>query len=354
MDTDLSRSGPGTEPAPSRPGVDAGPGDAGTPTTPDGSLDGGIDAEVDAGACAPRDTDTAPKAASFPVTLAGQAAWIHDEKSPAGYFHTFDTLAVGPNPVPRKVHVFLPRTYGTSGCKRYPVLYFNDGDTTFFPGGAGNKSWDVADVLTKAYAASTFGEVIVVAVHPLEREREYTHAPWLGGHACCGLPAYTSYLADAVKPFIDGAYRTKSGPADTVIVGSSHGGLAAFWIATSRPLVFGKAIAMSSSFWAGLDEVFVGGPLATSSLLAAAGPGLTTGKPRLYMDWGLVRTGGTHNAIIEARATARSIEMRDLLVANYGYVAGKTLFTTEDPQGEHDENSWHRRLGHALAVVLGP
>lgn len=300
----------------------------------------------------PRDTDAPPRSASFPARLAGQAGWIHDEGFPAGYFHTFDALKLTASETPRKVHVFLPRSY-TTGCKRYPVVYFGDGDTTFFPGGAANKTWDAAAVLAREYAVRSMPEVIVVAVHPLEREREYTHVPWLTGRACCGLPAYTAWLADTLKPFIDGAYRTLDGPADTVVVGSSHGGLASFWAATTRPDVFGRAIAMSSSLWAGLDSVTVGGPLDGSALLQAAGPGLAS-RPRLYVDWGLVRTGGVHNSVIEERATARGRELRQLLQAKYGYTLGADLFVVEDPQGEHDELSWGRRLGPALVSTFAP
>jgi predicted alpha/beta superfamily hydrolase len=328
--------------------------DSTPPVTTPPSTDSGTDSEAAPETCTPRDTDSPPKTASYPMKLAGQDAWIHDEKSPAGYFNTYDALAVGTGAqmTPRKVHVFLPRDYPGS-CKRYPVVYMNDGDTAFFAGSVG-KTWDVQGVLSTGYAAGSFGEVIVVAVHPLERDREYTHAAWLTGRSCCEVPAYVTYLASAIKPFIDSAYRTRADAKSTTVVGSSHGGLAAFYTASKRPEVFGNAIAMSSSFWAGLDELTIGGPLSTSALMTAAGPGLTSKKPRIYLDWGLVRTGGTHNSLIEDRATARGTEMASLLVSAYGYTKDKDLFTVEDPQGEHEENSWHRRFGNALKLVLGP
>lgn len=307
-----------------------------------GSADAGV-------ACPPRDTDAPPRAASFPARLAGQDAWIHDERSTAGYFHTYDALSLGGDT--RKVHVFLPRSY-TAGCRNYPVVYMHDGDAVFFPGAVG-KTWDVQRVLEQAYAAQQLREVIVVAVHPREREREYTHVPWLPGRACCDLPAYTNYLADRLKPFVDGAYRTERGAQQTIIVGSSHGGLAAYYAATVRGDVFGRAVAMSSSLWVGLDALTVGGPLSTSALLQASGPGLAA-RPRLYLDWGLVRTGGTHNSLIEARATTRGRELAALLRQSYGYTDGVDLLAVEDPQGEHDEDSWRRRLGPALAFILGP
>lgn len=307
-----------------------------------GSADAGV-------ACPPRDTDTPPRAASFPARLAGQDAWIHDERSTAGYFHTYDALSLGGDT--RKVHVFLPRSYPT-GCRNYPVVYMHDGDAVFFPGAVG-KTWDVQRVLEQAYAAQQLREVIVVAVHPREREREYTHVSWLPGRACCGLPAYTDYLADTLKPFVDGAYRTERGAQQTIIVGSSHGGLAAYYAATVRGDVFGRAVAMSSSLWVGLDALTEGGPLSTSALLQASGTGLAA-RPRLYLDWGLVRTGGTHNSLIEARATTRGRELAGLLRQSYGYIDGVDLLAVEDPQGEHDEDSWRRRLGPALVFVLGP
>jgi enterochelin esterase-like enzyme len=349
-------SDPGGGATPGDPMADAGssPGDAAAPDVTAPEADAATEASADGATetCTPRDTDAPPKSASYPMKLAGQDAWIHDEKSPAGYFHTFDAVAVGAPATPRKVHVFLPRAYPGS-CKRYPVVYMNDGDTAFFSGSVG-KSWDVQSVLASGYAAGTFGEVIVVAVHPLERDREYTHAQWLAGRSCCEVPGYTTYLAGALKPFIDGAYRTRTSAKDTTIAGSSHGGLAAFYVASTRPDVFGNAIAMSSSFWAGLDELTIGGPLASSALMQAAGPGLTAKKPRLYLDWGLVRSGGTHNAIIEDRATMRGREMATLLEGSFGYTKGKDLFTVEDPLGEHDELSWKRRFGNALKAVLGP
>lgn len=94
-------------------------------------------------------------------------------------------------------------------------------------------------------------------------------------------------------------------------LGSSHGGLAAFYLATHYPDQFRLAAAFSPSFWVGLDsmplELPFGHSLQSSKLLDAARPTLQNAAKRLkiYLDWGLIRTGGEHNSFIEERTTAR-------------------------------------------------
>lgn len=312
-----------------------------------------------AGGCG-EPTAGGPAAAPYPFTLGGQTAWSHDDGFEAGYFHTYDGLQVGgPGDVPRKVHVFLPRGYDACDAG-YPVVYMNDGDTAFWSGGLGNKSWHVADALAQLYAEGAIPRVIVVAVVPLHREIEYTHADWAPGKECCGVEQYTAYVADHVKPFIDAGYRTLPEAASTAIIGSSHGGLAAFYMANRRPEVFGRAGCLSPSFWAGLDPVhggsYSGGPLATSLLLdlTKSTLGKKSGRPRLWIDWGLVRTGGLHNSAIEAAATTRGKEMVALLQGTYAYAAGSELAWEEDPLGEHDEDSWGRRFPHVMKALFAP
>lgn len=299
-----------------------------------------------------------PGRMSYPFTLGGQAGWSHDDGFPAGWFHTFDALDVGgPEDAPHKVHVLLPREYEACGAG-YPVVYMNDGDTSFWPGGAGDKSWDVAGALAGLYAEGAVPQVIVVAIVPNDREYEYSHTPWTDGVVCCGVEQYTAYVADRVRGFVDAHYNTRGGPANTAIVGSSRGGLAAFYLAHRRPEVFGRAGCLSPSFWLGLDPVygggFTGGPLADSALVqmfdgVLADPQV---RPRLWIDWGLVRTGGFHNAVIEAAATARGREMVLLLQETYGYSQAE-LRWLEDPLGEHDEITWGRHFPAVMKTLMG-
>jgi len=67
-------------------------------------------------------------------------------------------------------------------------------------------------------------------------------------------------------------------------------------------------------------------------------------KPRLYIDWGLCRSGGIHNTVVEYLATNRSKEMVHLLEHQYGFNVPNLLQWVEDPQGKHDEDSWRDRF----------
>ena len=287
---------------------------------------------------------------AFQFTLGGQSAWFHDDSFPYGFFHTYDALqAAGPNDAPRRVRVFLPREYET-GQEHYPVVYMNDGQTAFFPEGFAGKYWHVAETLSALDALGKIEKVIVVAVYPLQRDREYTHAFWADGRECCLLPTYAQYVAEDVKGFIDANYRTLPQREETMIVGSSHAGLAAFHMAALHPEVFGIAAALSSSFWAGVDLNRVLNPAATlsgSALLASVSPNLsnTSLRPKLWIDWGLKRDGGTHNSFTEALATYRGEEMVSLLQQQFGYTLDADLFTFVDELGGHDEDAWAYRFG---------
>jgi enterochelin esterase-like enzyme len=281
--------------------------------------------------------------AAEPIVVGGQAGWRHDEGDASGTFQTFDALDLpGALRRARKVHVFLPRSYDR-GDRRYPVVYFNDGTRTFFHDGGG-PSWDLAARLAELYAQG-MPEIIAVGVNPTDRDREYTFAPVPTRPTCCELESYAAYLADQLKPFIDASYRTDPAPEHTAIVGSSHGGLAAFVTAARHPESFGRAGCLSSSFWVDMTPFGATTRLADSALLRDFGADLGAGaKPKRWIDWGLVRTGGSHNALIEANATLRSRELVDLLVDTKGYRLHADVETYEDPQGGHDEASWSRRL----------
>lgn len=278
-----------------------------------------------------------------PFLRGGQSGWRHDEGHAAGVFETFDALDLG-FLRPRKVHVLVPRA--PRPPRGYPTLYVHDGDTAFWPGGVARATWDLAGVLSRVRAAPW----LVVAIHPVRRDWEYTHAPWAPGRPWGGLTAYAAWLATVVKPWIDENYPTDARRGSTAVLGSSHGGLASFWTATRHPDAFGEAGCFSSSFFTGVDDLRTGdvspAPIAAAPLVAEVAPLLAdpARRPRLWLDWGLRRDGGDHNAIVERLATVRGRELAALLRDHFGYAADADLRAVEDPDGGHDERSWSARF----------
>ena len=61
--------------------------------------------------------------------------------------------------------------------------------------------------------------------------------------------AYVNFIARTLKPFIDSAYRTLSTAPNTIIAGSSMGGLISYYAALKYPQTFGKAGIFSPAFW---------------------------------------------------------------------------------------------------------
>lgn len=302
----------------------------------------------------------APAPEPYPASIGGQRLWVHGDAEAAGFFHTYDALSLGPSDPPRKIHLWLPRDYHHADG-RYPVVYLNDGGTVFWRGGPAHKTWDAARALAALARLTAAAAPILVAVHPIDRDVEYTHAPWAPGRGGGGALAYADYLAGRLKPHLDRVYRTRPAVEHTAVVGASHGGLSAFVAATWRPDTFGFAGCLSPSLWAAIDPVhggaFAGGPLADSELWRLAQPALAEApgsRPRLWIDWGRVHHGGFHNERIERQAALRGREMVGLLIDRFGYRLGSELFVAEDPLGEHDEDAWGRRLPRVLAAFLGP
>jgi predicted alpha/beta superfamily hydrolase len=289
--------------------------------------------------------------------LGSQNAWFYDLGHWGGYFHTYDNFEVGGKS--RQVHVFLPRDYEVSQ-KSYPVLYLNDGNTAFFSGGQYHKTWHFAEIITKLYLRNQIRKVIVVATAPTNRNYEYTHVSVQGEGG--GLNDYSEYLAHNVKGFIDNHYKTNPHPEYNLILGASHGGLAAFYTATKYPDKFGGVAALSPSFWFGLDNhknpqlsQLLTQSLADSILWFTIKNNLSKSARRLkiYLDWGLIREGGFHNEFIEEKATVRGREMRDLLIRDLDYRINGDLFVVEDTLGQHHEESWSGRLPNILSLFFG-
>src|ERR1043166_372084 len=137
----------------------------------------------------------------------------------------------------RPLIVYLPPGYKSNADLHYPVLYMHDGQNLFdaatsFIG----VEWQADETAEKLIKAGKIPPIIIVGIYnTLDRMNEYTPTRdakrGTGGKG----EAYTKFVLQEVKPFIDKTYRTKHGRDDTAIAGSSLGGLISLDMAYKHP-----------------------------------------------------------------------------------------------------------------------
>ncbi|HEX8559098.1 MAG TPA: alpha/beta hydrolase-fold protein [Pyrinomonadaceae bacterium] len=235
----------------------------------------------------------------------------------------------------RDVIVYLPPGYGADDARRYPVLYMHDGQnlfdgaTSFIPG----QDWRVGRTAQALVHAQAIEPVIVVGIYNTgcERVEEYTPSPdprlKVGGKA----DLYGRLIVEELKPFVDSRYRTKAGPWDTALGGSSLGGLVTMYLGLRYPSVFGKLAVLSPSVW--WDGRRILGDVA-----ALAG----RTRARVWLDM------GTEEG---ANATADARLLRDALVAR-GWGSDGDLRYFEAVGARHTESAWAERVDPMLRFLF--
>ncbi len=148
----------------------------------------------------------------------------------------------------RRIWIYLPPDYFTSG-NYYPVIYMNDGQNVFDYATSFAGEWD-ADGTVENLINNGHIPAIIVAIANGEVERIDEYSPW--SHPAYGGgqgDLYAHFIMDDLKPYIDMNYRTLPDRENTVIGGSSLGGLISYYMVLQYDEVFGKAIVFSPSFW---------------------------------------------------------------------------------------------------------
>jgi enterochelin esterase family protein len=121
--------------------------------------------------------------------------------------------------VEKRMHLYLPPDYGSSGTSRYPVLYLNHG------GGGDDASWTAENlrggsaqfILDNLIAAGHAKPMIVVMPNTSACANYIPSAP--GKDDACTQ----EYLKDIV-PYVDSRYRTSASRENRALAGLSMGG----------------------------------------------------------------------------------------------------------------------------------
>jgi len=266
---------------------------------------------------------------------------------------------------PRHVDVWLPEGYAdTDG--RYAVLYMHDGQNLFDLADSNfNKVWAADAHVAKLMAAGKLRDTIVVGVWSTPaRFREYAPSGILErlpadlqarAVAYAGGPnlsdAYLQFLVEELKPFIDQTYRTRPGPQDTFIMGSSMGGLISLHALVRYPQVFGGAGCLSTHWPLAVPGREQAWPEQEwqATILAAEQDYLLTSpldpaKHRLYFDYG----DATLDALYEPYQ-----QHLDRALERKGFTFGQNWVTRSFPGAPHEENAWNARLDEPLVFLLG-
>lgn len=267
--------------------------------------------------------------------------WAYAAHAPAlqatGHVESYQDVPSAHVPA-RNVDVWLPPGYANDPRRRYPVLYMHDGQNLFDPALAyAGIDWDVDGAMTRLIGEGKLREAIVVAISntPL-RGREYMPAKAVPAQARSQLLSdeYLRFVAEELKPAIDATYRTRTGRADTFVMGASMGGLISAYAMAEHPQVFGGAGCLSTH-WPADDGVVI-------DYLGSHLPDRRT--HRFYFDHG--------TATLDASYAPYQARMDELL-ERAGWRRGRDFTSREFPGGEHSERAWRDRVDVPLQFLLG-
>ena len=226
---------------------------------------------------------------------------------------------------PRRAYIWLPEDYEENPDKRYPVMYMFDGHNVFFDEDATfGKSWGMAK-----YLYENPKDLIIVAVecnHEGNR-RLVEYAPMTydnseHGHIRGKGSVMMNWMVKELKPYIDATYRTLPDRKNTIIAGSSMGGLIALYGVTVYNHVFQRGACLSPSLWTG--------PRKIQRLVEQAD---VKNDTTIYMDYGSEEMFN-HPSNVKAL-----MDMDRLLVTKRVNLAFRIV-----PGGTHSEASWEKQI----------
>ena len=225
----------------------------------------------------------------------------------------------------RRAYVYLPESYDEDPERRYPVMYFFDGHNVFFDEDATfGTSWGM-----DAYMENSGKELILVGIE-CNREgngRLEEYSPFTFENSELGRikgrgKQYMHWLIKELKPHIDGNFRTLPDRENTLIAGSSMGGLMALYAVTAFNQVFQRAACLSPSLW-----------VAPGKMLEMIARAHIRRDTCIYLDYG-EKEMFNHAANAEALFSTSHLLMTKRVNLTFRIVPG----------GSHCEASWAKQV----------
>jgi len=228
----------------------------------------------------------------------------------------------------RTVRVYFPPNYSAS--QGFPVIYMFYGQNLFDNSTAFSGEWGVDETLDTLYRNRAFS-CIVVAIYHGDSERLNEQTPWPDLQKRGGDGAkFAKFIVQDLKPYIDKHYRTLPDRDNTIIIGSSLGGLMSLYMALEYPEVFGKAGVFSPSLW--WSEI--------------AFEQIQKFKKRRFQKIYVV--AGEK----ESEKMQVDIQRAEKLLKEVGFGENE-LVVKLDPEGKHNEQFWAKEFPDAVKWMFG-
>ncbi len=228
----------------------------------------------------------------------------------------------------RTVRVYFPPSYATR--QGFPVIYMFDGQNLFDNSTSFSGEWGVDEILDSLHYSKGFS-AIVVGIYHGDGERINEQTPWPNAQKQGGDgQKMAQFIVKTLKPYMDKHYRTLPDRENTIIAGSSLGGLMSLYMAMEYPEVFGKAVVLSPSLWW------------SSKAFDQMGKFKKRRFQKLYL-----YAGGNESETMLPNAH----KAFDAL--NLAGFAENELFLSINPEGKHNEEYWGTEFYRSLNWLFG-
>ena len=137
---------------------------------------------------------------------------------------------------------------GYSYENKYPIIYFNDGESIF------SSAFGLQNILDSLIKSSIINPVVVVGIHASNnRTSKYVPYmdPWITSRWGPYLPnarTYSTKILELIIPYVESRYLS-SGKSDRALFGFSFGGLHALWAGLHFNSEYSFIGSLSPSLW---------------------------------------------------------------------------------------------------------
>lgn len=230
----------------------------------------------------------------------------------------------------RRIWIYLPKDYSTSR-KKYPVFYMHDGQNLFDDKTSYSGEWQVDEAMNKIFSATATTAIVVGIDNGRERRvaelSPFPNRKYGGGDG----DRYCDFIVSTLQPYINSHYRTKTGSQNTLIGGSSLGGLISVYAAVKYPKTFGRILAFSPAFWFNSKEL--------NTYIQQSAVNLK--HQRYYLIQGKLEDANMEQ---ETRNIIHQLELKG--------AKPKNIYFRADEDGKHNELYWRREFPAAAVWFL--